>query len=74
MEDGPPLSEDGSVRISRVPTYSIHSVSDFVYETITLYGQSFQTVLLSHTKLNGLIPFRSPLLGESLLISFPPVT
>lgn len=48
---------------------------DFVYGTLTLYGGTFQILLLSTVlSLTGLIPFRSPLLWESRLISFPPGT
>ncbi len=56
----------------------------FAYGAITLYGQTFQPVLLtignptsrSHNPGRqacrfGLFPFRSPLLWESLLLSFP---
>jgi hypothetical protein len=63
----PPYSD----RISRVPPYSIHLVCPFVYGAITHYGQTFQTVPLKHTRLNGLFPVRSPLLRESQLISVP---
>ena len=47
----------------------------FVYGAITLYGRTFQTVLLNNM-LNraGLFPVRSPLLRESQLISLPPGT
>ena len=59
---------------------------DFGYRAVTVYGQAFQPVLLSnhgspdggpttphHPKVIwfGLVPVRSPLLRESLLISFP---
>ena len=58
---------------------------EFRYRTVTVYGQPFQIVLLSthrsiiaalqprcvETHRFGLIPFRSPLLWESRLISFP---
>ena len=58
---------------------------EFRYRTVTVYGQPFQVVLLSthrsiiaalqprcvETHRFGLIPFRSPLLWESRLISFP---
>ena len=58
---------------------------EFRYRTVTVYGQPFQIVLLSthrsiiaalqpryvETQRFGLIPFRSPLLWESRLISFP---
>ena len=56
----------------------------FAYGAITLYGQTFQPVLLaihisiwrSHNPGQqadrfGLVRFRSPLLSESLLLSFP---
>ena len=60
----------------------------FAYGAITLYGRPFQTVRLpsrsptlrSHnpggiaSRRFGLIPFRSPLLRESRLISLPPGT
>jgi hypothetical protein len=47
----------------------------FVYGAITRYGQTFQTVPLDSRNYDtGLFPFRSPLLRESRLISFPPVT
>ena len=59
-----------------------HSVPIFTYRTITFYGRTFQTVLLivplrcqrpqPQTEVwFGLIRFRSPLLTESRLISFP---
>ena len=63
----PPYSD----RISRVPPYSIHLVCPFVYGAITYYGWRFQVIPLKHTRLNGLIPVRSPLLRESQLISVP---
>ena len=48
-----------------------HYVCPFVYGNITLYVRTSQSVPLEHTQLNGLFPFRSPLLRESQLISFP---
>ena len=39
-----------SVRVSRVPTYSTKQIIrllDLVYRAITVFGQSFQTVLLA---------------------------
>ena len=60
---------------------------DFAYGALTLYGPPFQTARLSSQVLNaapqprrsslrrfGLFRFRSPLLAESLLFSFPPGT
>ena len=76
--------------VSRAPRYSgtSRAVFDFAYETITLYGATFQTLPLSNngsltealqprpleSDRFGLFPFRSPLLWESLLISLPPGT
>ncbi len=78
-----------SNRVSRVRFYSGYR-SVFllvVYGAITLYGHSFQSVLLkiqnpkcgpsTPTGISdwfGLFRFRSPLLTESLLLSFPPGT
>ena len=46
-----------------------------MYGTFTLYGVTFQTLPLSlRLSLARLLPVRSPLLGESRLISFPPGT
>ncbi len=66
----PPRSD----RISRVPPYSRISVSHVAYGAITHYGRLFQAVLLLKTKTTGLVRVRSPLLAESLLMSFPPAT
>ena len=73
--------------ISRVPPYlgTLLVGFDFAYEAVTRYGRTFQTVLLStcgsiigalqprrvETRRFRLIRVRSPLLTESLLISFP---
>ena len=79
-----------SDRVPRVPSYSgaVRAASDFGYRAFTFSGRSFRIVLLSsHGSLMtvlqprisentrfGLLPVRSPLLRESLLISFPRVT
>ena len=60
---------------------------DFEYGSVTLYGAFFHKLLLSiedptlgsrnpnvQARWFGLFPFRSPLLRESLLFSFPPST
>jgi hypothetical protein len=70
----PPSSD----RISRVPPYLspawFHHRS-FAYGAVTHYGRTFQSVPLDQwLKLARLFPFRSPLLWESRLISFPPAT
>ena len=77
-----------SRRIPPVPRYSGYcpSTNMFKYEAFTHYGSSFQTILLYicrimsvlnptlHAAWFGLFRFRSPLLTESLLFSFPPGT
>ena len=47
-----------------------------MYGAITLYREPFHTLPLqqSSTMVTGLLQFRSPLLSESRLISFPPGT
>ena len=49
-------------------------VTIFSYGTITLCGSSFQTILIINDTSTGLIRFRSPLLTEYRLISFPSAT
>ncbi len=84
LEDGPPsFTQDFTCpELLRIPP---GWVKDFGYGAITRYGRTFQTVRLSlprpviggpttpagRTRRFGLIPVRSPLLGESRLISFP---
>ena len=68
---------------------AVCAIFDFGYGAITLYGQVFQPVPLSNPGSRydgpttpyapkgvrfGLVPVRSPLLGKSLLFSFPGVT
>ena len=70
----PPSSD----RISRVPPYLSRAqfhTQVFAYGAITRYGRHFQDVWLTRMlKLERLLPFRSPLLWESRLISVPAVT
>ena len=44
------------------------------YGTVTRFGPTFQMVPVQLQAGTGLVPVRSPLLGESLLMSFPPAT
>jgi hypothetical protein len=74
--------------VSRGTQDSSRALWDFAYGAITLFGRSFQTVPLSlgvsrrgpttpagiTSRRFGLFPFRSSLLRESRLISFPPGT
>ena len=46
----------------------------YPYGAITLYGLPFQTVLVFSNMITGLVHFRSSLLAESRLMSFPPAT
>ena len=48
--------------------------SHYVYGAITLCGLAFLTSSTCLTFATGLVRVRSPLLAESLLMSFPPGT
>ena len=48
--------------------------ADVPYGAFTRSGPPFQTVPVSNKETTGLIRFRSPLLAESRLMSFPPAT
>ena len=44
------------------------------YGAVTRYGAPFQTLPVPNKHATGLVRFRSPLLAESRLMSFPPAT
>ena len=46
----------------------------FPYGAVTRYGPPFQTLPVPKITATGLVRFRSPLLAESRLMSFPPAT
>ncbi len=46
----------------------------YPYGANTHYGLPFKTVLVRRLNTTGLVRVRSPLLAESLLMSFPPGT
>jgi hypothetical protein len=46
----------------------------YPYGAITRYGHPFQECSGSYDRVTGLVRVRSPLLAESLLMSFPPGT
>ena len=82
---GPPSFPQG--RLSRGTLVPTCALSSFGYGAFTLYGRPFQNrspSVLAHFTVGpnpyrlsgrfGLFPFRSPLLGESLLLSFPRAT
>ena len=66
----PPCSD----RISRVPPYSRTARNPYPYGAFTLFGATFQNASGSFRTATGLVRVRSPLLTESRLMSFPPVT
>ncbi len=66
----PPRSD----RISRVPPYSRIDRRPYPYGAVTLFGATFQNASGSPRSITGLVRVRSPLLTESRLMSFPPVT
>ena len=68
MEGGPPtFRQDFSC-----PALLKDPSVPYPYGAITRSGAPFQTLPVRNTKATGLVPVRSPLLGESLLMSFPP--
>ena len=48
--------------------------ASYLYGAITHSGPTFQTVPVRSSPITGLVRFRSPLLAESRLMSFPPGT
>ena len=46
----------------------------FPYGAVTRSGPPFQALPVPHRATAGLVRFRSPLLAESRLMSFPPAT
>ena len=70
MEGGPPIfRQDGSC-----PALLADRGPGFPYGAVTRYGAPFQTLPVPKTHATGLVRFRSPLLAESRLMSFPPAT
>ena len=68
MEGGPPTFRQGFT----CPALLEDPRSSYPYGAVTRSGPPFQTVPVQKSKATGLVPVRSPLLGESLLMSFPP--
>ena len=70
MEGGPPIfRQDGSC-----PALLEDRCPGFPYGALTRCGAPFQTLPVPHKTTTGLVRFRSPLLAESRLMSFPPAT
>ena len=89
LGDGPPGFSPGSTCPDLLGVL-VGDCTAFEYETVTLCGSAFQRILLAgnfvtpcdkpHNPVKpkqdglGYIPFRSPLLRKSFLLSFPTVT
>ena len=70
MEGGPPIfRQDGSC-----PALLKDRLAGFPYGAVTRCGPPFQTLPVPNQTTTGLVRFRSPLLAESRLMSFPPAT
>ena len=70
MEGGPPMfRQDGSC-----PALLEDRDPGFPYGAVTRSGAPFQTLPVPKITATGLVRFRSPLLTESRLMSFPPAT
>ncbi len=70
MEGGPPMFRQDFT----CPALLKDLQRLYAYGAVTRYGRTFQTVLLTFAQTTGLFRFRSPLLAESRLMSFPPGT
>ena len=70
MEGGPPIFRQDCT----CPALLKDRAHAFPYGAVTRSGPPFQTVLVSLAEATGLVRFRSPLLAESRLMSFPPAT
>ena len=68
MEGGPPKFRQGFT----CPALLEDRQAPYPYGTVTRSGAPFQTLPVQSSTATGLVPVRSPLLGESLLMSFPP--
>ena len=70
MEGGPPQFRQGFT----CPALLMGLRDAFAYGALTRSGRPFQAVQLACPKAAGLFRFRSPLLAEPRLMSFPPGT
>ena len=70
LEGGPPnFRQDFTC-----PALLEDMISGFPYGAVTRCGPPFQTLPVPKHHATGLVRFRSPLLAESRLMSFPPAT
>ena len=74
LEDGPPIFSQDITCPDLL--FVDHLIRHFAYGAVTLSRSAFQRIPLQRFRLSstGLLHFRSPLLTESHLISFPAVT
>jgi phage tail protein X len=70
LEGGPPTFRQDFTCPALLEDGSRH----YPYGAVTRYGRSFQIVPVVLEAATGLVRVRSPLLAESLLMSFPPGT
>ena len=70
MEGGPPTFRQGFT----CPALLEDQCAFYPYGALALSGPTFQNGSGSYALATGLVRVRSPLLTESLLMSFPPVT
>ena len=70
MEGGPPIFRQDFT----CPALLEDGFRHYPYGAVTRYGRSFQIVPVFLEAATGLVRVRSPLLAESLLMSFPPGT
>ena len=70
MEGGPPKFRQDFT----CPALLEDQIPAYPYGALTRSGPAFQPVPVAKDPATGLVRFRSPLLTESRLISFPPAT
>ena len=70
MEGGPPIFRQDCT----CPALLEDMSSGFPYGAVTRCGSPFQTLPVPNAMTTGLVRFRSTLLAESRLMSFPPAT
>ena len=70
MEGGPPTFRQDCT----CPALLEDLIQVVPYRAVTVSGASFQTLPVTVDEAAGLVRVRSPLLAESRLMSFPPVT
>ena len=62
------------IKVFRIQDYHLLRLDFPIYSTILLFSYSHTGVLQPQSSWFGLFPVRSPLLRESIFLSFPPAT